>query len=326
MKRRQLVALVGALAAAPRPAPGQQRKLPLVGFLHSAAAGQVGDLVAALQAGMKETGLVDGQTMAMEYRWADNDTERLPALAASLVERPVDIIAAAGGDRSAMAAKQATSRIPIVAVIGGDPVASGLVASLAHPGGNLTGVSFLTARLTSKRLQLLLELVPTVKRVALLVNPANPQRAGVIEDVERDARAMGVKVDVASAESDAQFEPVFADMKRLGAGAVVIQADPYFNNVRRQLIALTAKYALPAIHERHAFVSEGGLMSYGTSLPDVYRQVGVYCGKILKGADPSTLPVLQPTKFELAVNLKTARTLGLTVPTTVLARADEIIE
>ena len=319
--------LLGSAAAVlPLSAEAQQRVKSVVGFLHSASSEQVGDLVAAFRTGLKESGFSEGQNVGIEYRWADNDSERLPALAADLVDQKVDIIATAGGDRSAIAAKHATSKIPIVAVIGGDPVAAGLVASLSRPGGNLTGVSFLTASLTAKRLELLLELTPKTKVVALLLNSKNPQSSAVVADLQKASIAKRLELRVVTAGTEAEVDEAFATMDREHVGAVVIQADPYFNNVRRRLISLAARYSLAAIHERRAFAAEGGLISYGTSLPDVYRQVGLYCGKILKGANPSDLPVLQPTTFELAINLKTAKTLGLTVPPSLLLRADEVIE
>jgi putative tryptophan/tyrosine transport system substrate-binding protein len=326
MNRREMLTLLGGGAIWPLAAHAQQKAMAVVGFLHSASPGQVVDLVAAFRSGLKESGFSEGQNVAIEYRWAENDSERLPALAADLVSRKVDLIAAGGGDRSARAAKQATSKMPIVAVIGGDPVAQGLVAGLSHPGGNLTGVSFLTNSLTTKRLELLLELTPKTRVVAFLSNSINPQSSEVVDDLQKVAIAMGLELHVVTAGTDAEVEGAFAMMDRLRVGAVVIQADPYFNNVRGQLISLAARYSLPAIQERGAFVAEGGLISYGTSLTDVYRQVGIYCGKILKGANPSDLPVLQPTKFELAVNLKTATALGLTIPPSILARADEVIE
>jgi putative ABC transport system substrate-binding protein len=216
--------------------------------------------------------------------------------------------------------------MPIVAVIGGDPVAQRLVAGLSHPGGNLTGVSFLTTSLTAKRLELLLELAPKTRVVAFLSNSINPQSSEVVDDLQKVAIAKGLELHIVTAGTAAEVERAFAMMDRLRVGAVVIQADPYFNNVRGQLISLAARYSLPAIQERGAFVAEGGLISYGTRLTDVYQQVGIYCGKILKGANPSDLPVLQPTKFELAVNLKTAKALGITIPPSILARADEVIE
>jgi putative ABC transport system substrate-binding protein len=300
--------------------------MPVVGFLHSAASGQIDDTVAAFRSGLKEGGFIPGQSVAIEYRWADNHNGRLPALAADLVTRMVDVIAAGGGDRSAMAAKRETSTIPIVAVIGGDPVAEGLVGSLARPGGNLTGVSFLTASLTVKRLELLLEVVPRAKVIGFLVNTDNPQSQGVVEDMQQAASARALTLHVAKVGTEAEADEAFATMDKLHAAALVVQADPYFNNIRGRLISLAARYSLPATMERRAFVAEGGLMSYGTSLPDVYRRVGAYCARVLKGAKPAELPIEQPTKFELAINLKIANALGLTVPPTLLARADEVIE
>jgi putative tryptophan/tyrosine transport system substrate-binding protein len=326
MNRRELLTLLGGGAIWPLTAGAQQKAMSVVGFLHSASSGQVDDLLAAFRSGLKEAGFSEGHNVAIKYRWAENDSERLPALAADLVSQKVDILAAGGGDRSARAAKQATSKVPIVAVIGGDPVAQGLVAGLARPGGNLTGVSFLTTNLTAKRLELLLELTPKTRVIAFLANSMNPQSSEVADDLKKVAIAKGLELHVVTASTDAEVERAFATMDRLRVGAVVIQADPYFNNVRGQLISLAARYSLPAIQERSVFVAEGGLISYGTSLPAVYRQVGIYCGKILKGASPSDLPVLQPTKFELAVNLKTAKSLGITIPPAVVALADEVIE
>jgi putative tryptophan/tyrosine transport system substrate-binding protein len=326
MRRRALILGAGWALAIPLAARAQQKTVPIVGFLHSAKPEQIADLLDAFRGGLKESGFTEGVTLAIEYRWAENDVERLPALAAELVSRNVDVIAAAGGDRSAISAKQATSVIPIVAVLGGDPVAEGLVESLAHPGGNLTGVSFLTRSLTAKRLELLLEMVPQAKIVALLVNTQNPQSLSVIDDVQKAALAKGLQFHSLEASSETEIAQAFAMIDQLHAEALVIQADPYFNNVRSLLIALTASHAIPAIHERGAFAAEGGLMSYGTSLPDVYRQMGISVGKVLKGAKPSDLPVVQPVKFELIINLKTAKTLGLSVPQILLGEADEVIE
>jgi putative tryptophan/tyrosine transport system substrate-binding protein len=326
MKRREIIVGIGSMAAAPLAARAQQTGLQVVGFLHSAAPGQVPDLLAAFQAGLKEAGFLQGQKLAIEYRWGNNDETRLPALASELVDQKVDVIATGGGDQSAMAAKKATSKIPIVSVIGGDPVAEGLVESISRPGGNLTGVAFLTASLPVKRLELLLELVPQTKLVAILTNPKNPQSPLVIDDVRKASSARGLQFHVANVGSEAEIDEAFAAMDRQKVEALVIQADPYFNNVRERLISLSSRYSIAAIQERRAFTAEGGLMSYGTSLPDVYRQVGTYCGKILKGAVPGDLPVLQPTKFEFAVNLRTAKALGITVPQVLLARADEVIE
>jgi putative ABC transport system substrate-binding protein len=326
IRRRDLIVTAAGAAIWPLAVHAQQKAMPVVGFLHSAAPGQISDLLDAFRLGLRESGFTEGETVSIEYRWAENDVERLPALAADLVSRKVDVIAAAGGDRSAIAAKQATATIPIVSVIGGDPVAEGLVDSLAHPGGNLTGVSFLTRSLTAKRLELLLEMTPQTRTVALMVNMKNPQSPSVIDDVQKAALAKGLQFHSLEASNETEIAQAFATMDRLKAGALVIQADPYFNNVRALLIALAARHAIPAIHERAAFVAEGGLISYGTSLPDVYRQVGGYAGRILRGAKPADSPVMQPTKFELVINLKTAKALGLAVPPLLLAQADEVIE
>jgi ABC-type uncharacterized transport system substrate-binding protein len=250
--------------------------MPVIGFLHSAASWQVADLVAAFQTGLKESGFSEGLNLAMEYRWADNDDERLPVLASDLVGRKVDIITAGGGDPSAIAAKHATSKIPIVAVIGGDPIVEGLIASLSHPGGNLTGVSFLTASLTAKRLELLLELAPQAKVIAFLANPNNPQTPAVVDDVQKAAIAMGLQLHIVTAGTEPQLDQAFVTIDRLHVGALVVQGDPYFNNVRGQLIALAARYSLPAIQGRREIVADGGLISYGTSVTDVYP-----CGQII---------------------------------------------
>ena len=327
MRRRKLAYLLGgALATWPFAARTQQKSKRVVGFLNSAAPGQAVELVAAWNAGLKESGFIEGQNVDVEYRWAENDYERLSALATDLVSRKVDVITTSGGDASAVAAKHATSTIPIISVLGGDPIAEGLVASLAHPAGNLTGISFLTASLTTKRLQLLLELAPLTKSVALLVNPKNPQTSGVVNDVNKATLARGLEFHSLAAGTEAQISEAFATMDRLHAGALIIQADAFFGYVRGQLISLATRYSIPAIHERRAFVAEGGLISYGTSLPDVYRQVGVYVGKVLNGGKQADLPVVQPTKFELIINLKTAKALGLTIPPTLIGRADEVIE
>ena len=264
--------------------------------------------------------------MAIEYRWAEGRYDRLPALAVELVGRTVDAIVTTGGTVSARAAKGATSTIPTVSVFGGDPVADGLVASFARPGGNLTGLSILVRELMPKRLELLVEMVPQAGVIALLVNPGNPNAEGIIREVRGAARAKGVQLHVLKAGNDGEIDAAFATLVELHAGALVVAADPFFNSRREQLVALTAHHAVPAIYEWREFTTAGGLISYGTSLSAVYRQVGIYTGKILKGAKPDDLPVQQPTTFELVVNLKTAKALGLTVPPSILARADEVIE
>jgi putative ABC transport system substrate-binding protein len=272
---------------------------------------------------LSETGWVEGQNAAMEYRWAEGSYDRLPALAADLVGRKVDVIATTGN--GAPAAKNATSTIPIVSLVG-DPVATGLYASLARPGGNLTGVSPLTAELMPKRLELLSELVPQAGVIALLVNPNNAGAERIISDVQEAARAKRVQLQILKAGTESEINAAFGSLVQLRAGALVVATDPFLNSRREQLVALASRHAVPAIYALREYAAAGGLISYGTSFTAAYRQLGTYAGKILKGAKPADLPVQQPTTFELVINLKTAEALGLTVPPSILARTDEVIE
>jgi ABC-type uncharacterized transport system substrate-binding protein len=326
MRRREFITLLGG-AAAPWPfaARAQQKAMPVIGFLGSTSPEPAAPNVAAFRQGLSETGYVEGQNVAIEYRWAEGSYDRLPAMAADLVDLKVDLIAASAPP-SAVAAKRATSTTPIVFFIGGDPVELGLVASLARPGGNLTGVTFLVSELTPKLLDLLSQLVPQARAMALLVNPNNPNTGRNIGDAQEAARAKGVQLSVLKAATEAEIDAAFATLVQLHAGALVVAADPFFGDRRDQFAALAARHAIPAVYAGRLFTEAGGLMSYGPSLPSAFRQAGGYAGRILKGAKPADLPVQQSTLFELVINLKTAKALGLTVPQTVLGLADEVIE
>jgi putative ABC transport system substrate-binding protein len=326
MKRREFITLLGGVAMWPIAARAQQPPMPVVGFLRNTAATGSAHLVAAFLQGLKEAGFVEGRNVAIEYRWADNQTDRLPALAADLVRRQVTAIVAAAIP-AALAAKAATTTIPIVFETGADPVEIGLVASLSRPGGNLTGVTTLNVELGPKRLELLHEVVPTTRSIALLVNPASPVNAARLStDTQTAARAFGLQLNVLHASTERDFDAVFASLIQLRAGALVIGNDAFFLSRSEQLAALTARHAVPTIFAYREFAVAGGLMSYGGSLTDAYRLTGVYTGRILKGEKPVDLPVQQSTKVELFINLKTAKTLGLTFPITLLGRADEVIE
>ena len=325
MNRREIMlVLVGGSVIAPRALRAQQKAVPVIGFLGAASPGRNPALVAAFNQGLSETGYVEGQNVAIEYRWAEDDYDRLPALAADLVGRKVDVIVAFGGIPAALAAKSATSTIPIVFSVG-DPVEIGLVASLARPGGNLTGVSTLAPELSAKRLELISELVPQAGVIALLVNPNNSNTQRIIRDIQEAARVKGVELFILKAGTENETDAAFATLVQLHAGALVGGGDPFFGNRREQLVALAARHAVPAIYQWRDFV-EGGLISYGSGLAGSFRQVGIYVGKILKGARPADLPVQQPTTFELVVNLKTAQAIGLTIPPAILDLADEVIE
>ncbi len=326
MRRREFIGAVGGAVLLAPLAARAQSKLPVVGFLNSTSPVAAAPNLAAFRQGLKDAGYAEGESVRIEYRWAEGHYDRMPGLAASLVAAKVDVIATSGGDRSAVAAKGVTSTVPIVAVIGGDPVAEGLVASLARPGGNLTGVSFLTASLTSKRLELLAELAREAKVVGLLVNPDNLQTDGVLKDAREAARLKGLELQTLEARMASEIDAAFSALAQRRTSALVVQADPFFNSRREQLVALSSRHGVPAIYEWRGFPEAGGLISYGTSLAAVYRQVGVYAGKILRGAKPEELPVMQPTEFELVINLKTAKALGLMVPQSLLSRADDIIE
>jgi putative ABC transport system substrate-binding protein len=323
--RREFALLLGGILMAPGATRAQQKAMPVIGYLGNQSPGPAAPSVAAFRQGLNETGYVEGQNVAIEYRWAEGRYDRLPALAADLVDRKVEVIVASGGLPSALAAQNATSTIPIVFIVG-DPVASGLVASLARPGGNLTGVGVLMTELTPKRLELISEFVPQTRMIGLLVNPNNASTERLIQNMQEAARAKGVQLLILKAGGESEFESAFASMIHLHAGALVVSADPFFLSQREQLVALASHHAVPAIYEWRESVTAGGLISYGPSLASVDRQAGIHAGKILNGAKPADLPVEQPTRFELVINLKTAKSLGLTVPPSILARADEVIE
>ena len=327
MRRRDfIIFLAGAMAAWPLAARAQQKATPVIGVLNTGSPGpSTAPFIAAFRQGLSEAGYVEGQNLAIEYRWAEGHYDRLPALAADLVDRKVDLIMASSPP-SALAAKSATSTIPIVFRSGADPVGDGLIASLAHPGGNLTGVSFIADELTAKRLALLSELVPRAGVIALLMNPNNATAERVIRDVQEAARTNGLQLHVLKASSEREIDSAFASLVQLHVDALVVGADPFLSTRREQLVTLASRRAVPAIYAWREFAAIGGLISYGSSLTAAFRLVGAYAGKILKGTKPADLPVEQPTKYELVINLKTAKALGITVPPTLLASADEVIE
>jgi putative ABC transport system substrate-binding protein len=326
MQRRGFITLLGGAAVTwPLAARAQQKAMPVIGCLITGSPDPNSPLLAAFREGLSEAGYVEGQNVAIEYRWVEGHYDRLPALAADLVGRKVDLIMA-NSPPSALAAKGATSTIPIVFRSGADPVEDGLVASLARPGGNLTGVSNLVDELTAKRLELLSDLVPQAGVIALLVNPNNAVAERVVRDVQEAARPKGLQLHVLKATSESEIDTAFASLVQLQASALVVGADPFLSSRRGRLVALASRHAVPAIYAWREFADAGGLISYGPSLTSAFRLVGAYAGRVLKGAKPADLPVQQPTKFELVINIKTAKSLGLTVPPPLLAQADDVIE
>ena len=327
MKRREFIALLGGAAVWPVVARAQQPTLPVIGLLSGQSPDTFADRLRGFRQGLKDTGYVEGENVAIEYRWAEGQFDRLPVLAAELVRRQVAVIAATGGISSAFAAKAATTTIPIVFVAGEDPARLGLVATLARPGGNLTGINFFSSELTAKRLELLRELVPGVARVAVLVNPANARNTETtLRDVEPAARAIGLQIQVPDASTSREIDAAFATFVRERPDALFVSQDVFFVSRRVQLANMAARYAVPMTSGSRDIAEVGGLMSYGSNITDAHRQFGLYTGRILKGAKPADLPVVQSTKFELVINAQTARMLGLTVPPSLLALADEVIE
>jgi len=326
IRRRQFITLVGGAAAWPIAARAQQATMPVIGFLHAGSPETFANVVTAFGLGLSEAGFVENQNVAIEYRWARDQYDQLPTLAADLVGRRVSVIATLGGTAAALAAKAATSTIPIVFESGGDPVMEGLVESLNRPGGNLTGVSLFTNTLAAKRLELLRDLVPNAALIGVLINPTNVNAQPQLREVQNAAKSLRLQLIVLGVSSEGDIETAFATLDRQKAAALVVTADPYFTGHRQQLAALAAEHALPAIYGLREYVDAGGLISYAANLSDVSRQVGSYTARILKGAKPADLPAIQPTKLELVINLKTAKALGITVPQTLLVTVDDVIE
>src|SRR5262245_30324438 len=325
MKRREFITLIGGAAAAwPLAARAQQSSNPTIGFVNPTSPGPFAHLVNEMRKGLNEAGYVEGQNVIIEYRWAEGQADRVPAMVADLVNRKVSLIVATGG--TVVAAKTATATIPIVFTTGTDPVGEGFVASLNRPGGNVTGVTFLTIGLAPKRLEVLAELLPNASIIGFLVNPNLPYFEVGVRDMEAAARTLGRQTQILRAQNEGDLDAAFSTLKQRGVGALVVGGDPFFNSRRNQIVALATRHSIPAIYEWREFAEAGGLMSYGSSITDAFRQVGIYAGRILKGEKPADLPVQQSVKVELVINMKTAKTLGLTFPITLLGRADEVIE
>jgi putative ABC transport system substrate-binding protein len=325
-RRKFLATLLGGAAAWPVVVRAQQPAMPVIGYLSSRSPDDTRHLVAAFLLGLNEAGYFEGQNVTIEYRWALGQYDRLPAMAADLVRRPVAILTTSGGEPAALAAKAATSSIPIVFLIGSDPVRAGLVASYNRPGGNITGMNILTDALEAKRLGLLHTLVPQAATIGFLTNPRFASADSQLRDVQEAAHAIGLQIQVLRASTDRELDAAFETITQQRIVALALAADPFFDTRRDKLVTLAARHSVPAIYQFREFVAAGGLMSYGVDSLDNYRQAGVYTGRILKGAKPGDLPILQPTKFEFVINLKTAKTLGLEVPAGVSAMADEVIE
>jgi putative ABC transport system substrate-binding protein len=327
VRRREFITLLGGAAAGwPLLARAQQAAMPMIGFLSSRSPGESAGVVAAFRQGLGEAGFVEGQNLVIAFRWAEGHYDRLPVLAAELVHLRVAALFAAGGPPSALAAKAATSTIPVVFSAVSDPVRLGLVPSLNRPGGNVTGMSFLNAEIIGKSAQLLKEMVPAAAEIAFLVNPSGPSAEIYAKEAPAAARALGIRVPVLDASTEQDLDKAFASLGKIGADGLVVPAEPFFDSQRDRIVVLAARSAVPMMSNLREYVVAGGLMSYGASLPDCYRRAGIYVGRVLKGENPVDLPVMQPTKFDLVINLTTAKALGLTIPPNLLATADEVIE
>ncbi len=327
MRRREFITHLGGVAASwPLAVRAQQPAIPVVGFVSARSPSESVDVVAAFRRGLRQTGFVEGQNLSIAFRWAEGRYDRLPTLAAELLGLRPAVIFAAGGPPSALAAKKATSTVPVIFVAGVDPVQLGLIASLNHPGGNVTGIHMFSAALEPKKLELLHELVPKARVICALVNPTNPSAAIVSKDLEAAARAMGLQLHIIHASTEQDLDAVFANWAKLRADGLVVTSEAFFDSQRERIVALSSQHSVAGIYPWREYVVAGGLMSYGSNLPDSYRQAGIYAARILNGEKPADLPVTQPTKFELVLNLKTAKALGLTIPPTTLATADEVIE
>jgi len=326
MRRREFITLLGGAVASPLAARAQQPALPVIGFMSGRSPEDSTHLVAAFRQGLAENGFVEGQTVAIEFRWADGDYDRLPALAADLVSRKVAVLVGVGGDVSAVVATKATRTIPVVFGMGGDPIKAGLVASFNRPGGNVTGYTVLTSQMESKRLGLMRELVPGVSLIGILVNPQLPATVQELADLEPAAKGVNQQLFVARADNDAELDTALASFVQQRVGAFLVTSAPFFDTRMNRIVSFAAQNRLPAIYQFREYAVAGGLISYGPNIVESYRNAGVYVGRILKGEKPADLPVLQPTKFDFVINLKTAKVLGLTVPPTLLAEAGEVIE
>jgi putative ABC transport system substrate-binding protein len=327
MRRRNFITLLGGAAVAwPLAAHAQQPTTPVIGFLSARSPAEAASVLAAFRQGLGETGYFEGKNVAIEYRWAEGQYNRLPALAAELVSHQVTVIAATGGEPSALAAKAATATIPIIFTVGGDPVAAGLVASLNRPGGNLTGMTIMALQMGPKRLELLRQLLPNATAMTMLINPAFPTTSAEARELQDAARSLGLQINVQNASTESQIDTAFTTIVQQRASALIVATDPFLLGQRDQLVRLAARHAIPTMYFLREFVEAGGLMSYGPNIANEYRQAGVYTGRVLKGEKPADLPVMQPTKFDLVINLKTTKALGLTMPQNLLVAADEVIE